>query len=192
MVTGEIGFQWFHQMTGNPLIDQLMLFLAEWLVLLVPLSLMIIWIRGGKEAKTDALYVFIVAIGGILLSYVAGLFYAHENPSAVYDTIVAYEPENAFPSQHTVAMLAASVGFFWRERKGYGGVVGLSALLTGFARIYVGEHWPIDILGSFLVALVALGGIMLIADALRGIVEPVAVFGHDVEQRLREKVNEYR
>ena len=187
MAWDQIGFDVIHAMTGNPLVDPVMLFLAEYLVLLVPLSLMVLWFR-GDEAKIDALFVFVTAVLGILLSYLAGLLYAHENPSAVYETLVAHEPENAFPSQHTVAMLATAFGFLWRERDQYGYLLLGTGLVTGFARVYIGEHWPIDILGSVIVAGLAVVIIAWQGDRLHPLMERVADLGTRIEDTVKQSI----
>lgn len=187
MAWDQIGFELIHGLTGQPMIDTLMVMAAEYLVFLVPLTLMIYWFC-GKEAKVTSLYVFTTAVTGIVLSYLAGVLYAHENPSAVYETIVAYEPENAFPSQHTVAIIATAFGFLWRENRPYGYTVLGAGVLTGFARIYIGEHWPIDIIGSFIVAGIAVGLVMVIEDRLDTPLTRLASIGQRVESRARDRL----
>jgi undecaprenyl-diphosphatase len=61
-----------------------------------------------------------------------------------------YESGYAFPSGHsaTIAALAFSV-FYLNKRAGY--VCMAAALLIGIARITSGVHFPIDILGGYLI-----------------------------------------
>ena len=145
-------FEAIQGLTGNPVLDQAMIFLAEYLVILVPLSLIYLWF---KDRETS-LFTFYTAVTGITISYILGLLYFHENPSATYETIAAYHPENSFPSQHTTAIIATAFPLLYREKSKIGGLMLISGLLTGFARIYIGEHWPVDILGAFFAAALGL------------------------------------
>lgn len=145
-------FLWVQSLTGNPFLDQAMVFLAEYLVILVPLSLIYMWFKDREVS----LFSFYTAVTGIALSYGLGLVYAHSNPSAFFDTIVSYAPENSFPSQHTTVIIATSLPLLYRDKKEIGAIMLASGLLTGFARVYIGEHWPMDILGASIAALSAL------------------------------------
>ncbi|MEV6719864.1 phosphatase PAP2 family protein [Streptomyces xanthochromogenes] len=60
----------------------------------------------------------------------------------------------AFPSNHTTVAAAAAVALFLVDRR-LGAIAALAALLMGASRVYVGAHYPHDVL----VALVA-GGVV--------------------------------
>lgn len=47
-----------------------------------------------------------------------------------------------------------------------------AAVLTGVARIYIGEHWPIDILGSLVAASLGLGVAYISWDRLEPVWRP--------------------
>ncbi|MEU6052572.1 phosphatase PAP2 family protein [Streptomyces xanthochromogenes] len=63
----------------------------------------------------------------------------------------------AFPSNHTTVAAAAAVALFLVDRR-LGAIAALAALLMGASRVYVGAHYPHDVL----VALVA-GGVVAFA-----------------------------
>ena len=187
MAWDQAGFQLIYSMTGNSFLDQSMYFLAEYLVLLIPLTLIYLWFQ-GRKGKEDSAFTFLSTFTGILFAYVLGLFYTHENPSAVYDTIAAYHPENSFPSQHTAAMFAAALPLIYRERDRIGGIMLLAAALTGFSRVYIGEHWPVDILGAVVAGAAGLGITYLTWDLLEPLWSPVIGFCEDMEQNLRSRL----
>jgi undecaprenyl-diphosphatase len=60
----------------------------------------------------------------------------------------------SFPSDHTTALTAVAVGLFLASpllrRHWYGWAAAALALLMGLARVYVGAHYPGDILGGVL------------------------------------------
>ena len=190
MPLNEAIFLQIQALTGNLLIDQLMIFLAEALVLLVPLSLIYLWFS-GREGREDATFSFGTTVLGIGVAYAMGLLYFHENPSATYETLAAYHPENSFPSQHTAALFSAGLPLILRKRKALGYLLTAAALLTGFARIYIGEHWPVDILGAFFASSVGLAIAYFSWERLEPLWRPLLDFYDRVEEKFLDWIEDF-
>jgi undecaprenyl-diphosphatase len=177
-------FQFLQSMTGNPVLDQLMVFLAEFLVLLVPLTLVYLWFQ-GEEGRKNSLYIFTAVVVGIIASYaVLGQVHQHASPYQNFDTIASGEPENSFPSQHTTAVLSMVLPLLWRKKEKLAGLLLGTGVLTGFARIYIGEHYLVDILGAGAAAVIGFGAVYLIERYLDDQVEELADFGHMIERTI--------
>ena len=64
------------------------------------------------------------------------------------EVLVAGKTDYSFVSDHATITMAMAVGLFVANRKF--GLVGLgTALLEGFCRIYMGVHYPTDVVGGF-------------------------------------------
>jgi undecaprenyl-diphosphatase len=177
-------FQFLQSMTGNPVLDQLMIFSAEFLVLLVPVTLVYLWFR-GEDGRKDSLYVFTAVVIGIIASYaVLGQLHQHDSPYQNFDTIASGESENSFPSQHATAVLSMVLPLLWRKRERLAGLLLGTGVLTGFARIYIGEHYLVDILGAGAAAVIGFGVVYLIERFLDDQVEELADFGHMIERTI--------
>lgn len=61
----------------------------------------------------------------------------------------------SFPSGHTCAAFACALIFYRMLPKRYGMSALVLAALVAFSRMYLGVHYPTDILGGFLVAFVS-------------------------------------
>jgi undecaprenyl-diphosphatase len=86
-------------------------------------------------------------------------FVAH--PGVVH-LIVHHPADASFPSDHSAALAGIAVGLFAFVR--WLGVVGIVwALAVGLARVYVGEHYPGDVLGGYALGIV--GGLIAVAIA---------------------------
>ena len=63
----------------------------------------------------------------------------------------------AFPSGHSQTPLV-----FWGaiadhvRRRGSPGSAGILVFLIGFSRLYIGVHWPLDVIGGWAIGLVVL------------------------------------
>jgi undecaprenyl-diphosphatase len=67
--------------------------------------------------------------------------------------LIHHSADNSFPSDHTtVAFGAAGAILLWKRV--VGAVVLIAGALIGIARIYVGVHWPSDILGAAAIGLI--------------------------------------
>lgn len=64
--------------------------------------------------------------------------------------IIARAKDASFPSGHTAASFASCIAIVPNVKKRYGIPLIIMACLIAFSRVYVGIHYPSDILGGFL------------------------------------------
>lgn len=187
-MTLQLGaFSFLQTLTGNPLLDGAMIVFAEALVFLVPAVLVYLWFQ-GEAGRLSSVYVFLAVLAGIGISYGMGEIYQHPSPYESFDTLASGEPENSFPSQHTTALASLTAGLLWKGRRRLGYTALGATALTGFARIYIGEHYLIDILGAGGAALLGLVTALLVERYAGKYVEDVTELGHRIQRKVLEPV----
>ena len=97
--------------------------------------------------------VFVFFLSGIAwcFAYVLKNIFKQPRPFVAFQNIHALIPETgyAFPSQHAILFSALAVSLYFCHKK-VGYLFMFFALLIGVARIMAGVHFPIDILGGFI------------------------------------------
>ena len=91
----------------------------------------------------------------MLTSYVISLFYYHSRPFVdnLGTQLVEHAPDSSFPSDHTTFIFSISVMLlFNKSTRAIGSVLCFLSLISGLSRVFVGVHYPLDILGAILVA----------------------------------------
>ncbi|WP_371548253.1 phosphatase PAP2 family protein [Streptomyces sp. NBC_00554] len=110
--------------------------------------------RGGEDAAPSvAAVVWAPLAAGIALLVNMPIrdFVARPRPFADHqglDVLVSGKTDYSFVSDHATLTMAVAVGLFIANRKF--GLIGIGlALLEGFCRVYMGVHYPTDVIGGF-------------------------------------------
>ena len=73
---------------------------------------------------------------------------------------------SSFPSDHAALFSALAMGIFFRSRRAGAAVFAYVVLVTYVPRIYMGYHWPSDILAGFVLGILA--AYVALIPAVRG------------------------
>jgi len=146
-------FLFINGLTGNRMLDLVFMSIAGAAPYLSGLVLMIVYLRGKRNA---ALYAFYAALLGVAANLTIARFYYHPRPYMLNlgHPLLAHGPEASFPSDHATLTLAIALSLLFSGERITGAVFLLYGLATGFARVYCGIHFPFDIAGSIVVSIV--------------------------------------
>jgi len=114
-----------------------------------------VYIYFGLKKKNEALFAFYTMLIGLLLNQIIGLLYFHNRPfmDGIGISLIHHVGENSFPSDHTTFIMAIAMALFMQQKtKNLGKILLPLALLGGIARVFVGVHYPFDIIGSIVTA----------------------------------------
>jgi membrane-associated phospholipid phosphatase len=82
--------------------------------------------------------------------------YLKEHRPVLYNSLLLSEklyphvPDSSFPSNHATVTMSTAAGLL-RVNRILGWVCVALSPLVGFSKIYVGHHYPLDVLSSFLI-----------------------------------------
>jgi undecaprenyl-diphosphatase len=152
----EILFHAINLAGTNPVLDALMIFITTiGGTFVVALFAFLLWGQNQREAAADFVLLFLLTE---IVTTSVKILVDRSRPCTIpsfANTLPGYgcEPDPAFPSGHALRTfaLAAFVGLRFRWRAG--GVAMVYAFLVGLSRIYLGVHWPSDILGGALLGI---------------------------------------
>ena len=141
--------------TKNHTLDFLMIMIAKSLPYFFIALLLYLWFTNKKN---EALFAGFSTSLGVGINLAIGLFYFHNRPfmDNLGVGLLFHKAENSFPSDHTTFVLAISLMLLtFKTTKILGVVTTIFALWCGVARIYLGVHYPFDIIGSIFVSSIA-------------------------------------
>ena len=141
-------------------------FIADYVIYLVPLSLVAIWLSGDERRRDTALRACCVASLALGINQLIALVWPHPRPFVlgIGHTFLDHAPDSSFPSDHATIFASIALTLLLDGVRRYGVVILLSGLVVAWARVFVGVHFPFDMAGAVAVAGVAF---MLIAPLWR-------------------------
>jgi undecaprenyl-diphosphatase len=86
--------------------------------------------------------------------------------------LVPHAAENSFPSDHTTFMVSIALTLLLLPRtERWGGWLLILAIAGGLARVFIGVHYPLDILGSLVVSTLSALSVVMLSPQLKRINE---------------------
>ncbi len=111
-----------------------------------------------KTRKTGAVTLLALLIGSLATNIICKPLFARIRPYEVIEGLVLLVPKQmdySFPSGHSCAAFAGAAVCMRMLPRRYGGGLLILAGLLAFSRLYVGVHYPSDVLGGILIGMSA-------------------------------------
>ena len=112
------------------------------------------WLRGNYDTKKQILKAFIFTSIAILISQCISHVYYHPRPFVmeVGRTLIYHAPNGSFPSDHMLIFSSIAFSYLFSAQRKLGISLLVMAWLVAWSRVYLGVHFPLDMLGAFLLA----------------------------------------
>lgn len=161
---------WINQGWGNALFDGLFWWVSQRPEFTYPLALLLLYDCSRREGRAGArlflVLLLTITVGDLLGHLLKDLFAMPRPCQAIFEQLRALgggvlrrcgDKPNGMPSNHALNFTAAAVFVLWTLpwRRWRLGLVAL-AVLVGLSRIYLGKHYPSQVLAGALIGL-ALG-----------------------------------
>ncbi len=146
-------------------------------VLLAPVLLTCLWVWGPSARRAALIAAGAGVFAGQGINLLLGLFWFEPRPfmAGIGHTWVDHVADNGFPSDH--ATLAWSLGLglaLTGASRRWGAAACLAGLAAGWARVFLGVHFPVDVLASIPAGLLAAGFASTLLPPIRRWIAPPA------------------
>ncbi|OTY13832.1 MULTISPECIES: undecaprenyl-diphosphatase [Bacillus cereus group] len=172
-------FQWINNFAGSSkLLDTLMIAITNSAAYVAILFMLILWFNNGKKENAirkqyTVLYTTLSVSIALLVNVLIHAVYYHPRPFITHhvNQLVPHAADSSFVSDHSVLVFSIAFVFILRgEKLKY--IALIWAILVGASRMYVGVHYPLDILGAAFLTFITSELVMQSAR----IFEPLASF----------------
>ena len=127
---------------------------AEYLIWLVPAGLVLGWLRAGLAVRRQLLLAALCGLAALAVNQLIGLAWYHPRPfeMGLGHTLVPHVADSSFPSDHLTLLWAVAFALLGKPTRVEGLALAVIGLPVAWARIYLGVHFPLDMVGALLVA----------------------------------------
>ncbi len=173
----NVVFHWLNAPAGAPVaLVQLAIAIATWLVAVVPTLLVALWIWGHPHKRAALIATGLAASAALACNQLLGALWYEPRPFMAHigRSLMAHAADNSFPSDHATFMATVAIGLIaTRGGPRWGVALLVAAITVAWARIYLGVHFPIDMVASLGVAIVFGASSVLLVAPIRCLAMPI-------------------
>jgi len=131
--------------------------IADWVIFVIPLLLAGMWLWGNEAQRNLAIRACLVAMLGVGANQLIGLVWQHPRPFMIGlgHTFLSHTPDSSFPSDHATVFAGIALTLLLGGERWLGGLTLLAGVSVAWARVFLGVHFPLDMLGAVVVACVS-------------------------------------
>jgi undecaprenyl-diphosphatase len=157
----------------HPFLDGLMVFVTQYALVIYALVVLLMWVFGKNKYKYTVVFAAITGALGLFINVVLGHIHYEPRPFVTHSNVhllIPHAKDSAFPSDHSTGAFSLALAVLWRKHRKIGFGMLIFAILTGISRIYVGHHYPFDVLASIIVSLITSRFVYAFSSVFRPIV----------------------
>lgn len=129
--------------------------LAQWLIYGLPLAMAIAWVRGDRIARRDLLQMLLATLIALGVGQIVAHLWPLPRPVALHlgSQYLEHSNDPGMPSDHVTVFWSLGLAAFGTRRFGVWGRPLLAmGLVVGWSRVFLGVHFPFDVLAALPVA----------------------------------------
>lgn len=156
---------------------QIALFMADYLIFLIPIALVSLWLRGDATDRNLSLKAFLVAFIALGVNQIIIRVWPHPRPFmlGLGHSFIPHAADPSFPSDHVTIFAGVGLSLLLGHARSVAGwAILLLGLCVAWARVFLGVHFPLDMLGAVAVAFIVWVVISM----------PWSVFGNLITQAI--------
>jgi len=161
--------------------DYVMVFLSNYgRELLWGCIIILLWFLGGRESKLTAFILVISFLSLTVLGESLKLLESRQRPfETLLDVRLLVRPptDSSFPSGHALNACAGATVAWHRMKKRYSLPLMLESSLVAYSRIYVGVHYPLDVISGSILGIAIACLILAQSDKVNALYDGVLRFG---------------
>jgi len=138
-------------------LNPIAIFIADYMVYVLLIGLIVYWFTRTNQNRMMVIQSVFAFVLAEVLGKIAGIFNSHFQPFVELphvNKLIEHAVDNAFPSDHSILFFSVCFSI-WLVRKKEGWVWLTVACLVGVSRIWVGVHFPGDVLTGTLIGICA-------------------------------------
>jgi len=145
--------------TKKLLFDKIMIAFSKYVPYAFMVMIVIVFLLGVFKNKAEyrkiAFNTFVFTLLNIILNYIIGGIYYVDRPFVhnKVNLLVPHIADSSFPSDHATGTMSIAIGL-GKYSNLLGRILMVISIIVGFSRVYVGNHYPSDVIGAYILVLI--------------------------------------
>ncbi|WP_035431179.1 undecaprenyl-diphosphatase [Bacillus sp. UNC322MFChir4.1] len=184
-------FHWINNFAGSSaLLDKVMIFITNSAPYVTMILMFSLWFSNSQKEEAirkqyTVLYTALSVCIALLLNVLIHALYNHPRPFVTYHVhkLVPHAADSSFVSDHAVLVFSIAFTMILRG-EAWKNIALLWAILVGISRIYVGVHYPADIIGGAVLSFVTSALVVKYTNK----VEPLARIVFQIYAKITKRI----
>jgi len=155
----KINVEWFESINAPQNAPELVVSIAKFfavdLLYALPIFLLLYWFFGNEAKKEVVLKSIFVMFISLCVGQIVLTLFPHPRPFTLGlgSALLYHTPNSSFPSHHMTFFCSVTISFFLAKNYTFGVILSVLSLLVAWSRIYLGVHFPFDMVGALFISL---------------------------------------
>ena len=140
----------------NTILDKIMIFFSEYGPYIFMAAIVIVFVLGLKQKNCEnrkiAVSTVVVTVINLIINLIVRSIFHVDRPFVhnKVNLLLPHDSASSFPSNHATGTMSIALGLE-KYNKLLSRILTILSIIIGFSRVYVGHHYPMDVIGAYII-----------------------------------------